>query len=144
MRITGSGSSGRGASGLSVMTRLVGVSALSSLVPVFITVAIAVSVFSGQLEEEARIKARQAVAGIEGILDAERKETEALSRLIAEQVEIADEIRSGDTAALIRKIAPVWKESGLDFITVADARGALSRSDTVRPGNTGAAAWFSV
>ncbi|MDI9388034.1 MAG: methyl-accepting chemotaxis protein, partial [Synergistota bacterium] len=123
MRIKGSGSASRGTSGFSVMTKLVGVSALSSLIPVFITVAIAVSVFSGQLEEEARAKARQAVAGLEGILDAERKETEALSRLIAEQVEIADEIRSGDTAALIRKIAPVWKESGLDFITVADADG---------------------
>ncbi len=123
MRIKGSGSASRGTSGFSVMTKLVGVSALSSLIPVFITVAIAVSVFSGQLEEEARAKARQAVAGLEGILDAERKETEALSRLIAEQVEIADEVRSGDTAALIRKIAPVWKESGLDFITVADADG---------------------
>lgn len=128
MQIPDEGSPQKGTRGFSVMTKLIGVSALSSLIPVFLTAIIAVSVFSGQLGQEARDKSKLAVTALQSVLEAEQTGTEALARLILERADIAEEVKNGDREALLKKLHSEWKDGGLDFITIADSKGnAIAR-----------------
>lgn len=128
MQISEGGSPQKGTRSFSVMTKLIGVSALSSLIPVFLTAIIAVSVFSGQLGQEAREKSKLAVSALKSILEAEQTGTEALAQLILERTDISEEVKAGDREALIKKLQIEWKDGGLDFITIANAKGdAIAR-----------------
>ncbi|MFA7621728.1 MAG: hypothetical protein WCY56_07790, partial [Aminobacteriaceae bacterium] len=118
------------------MTKLGGVSALSSLIPVVLTAMIAIVVFSNHLDREAKEKAGFAVSGLECILQEQRTAAEAQTTLIAERSDIVEEVITGNTEAVLKKLTPLWKESGLDFVTVTDDDGVVV-ARLHEPGNKG-------
>ena len=130
------GSKSKCTAGFSLMTKLGGVSALSSLIPVVLTAMIAIVVFSNHLDREAKEKAGFAVSGLECILQEQRTAAEAQTTLIAERSDIVEEVITGDTEAVLKKLTPLWKESGLDFVTVTDDDGVVV-ARLHEPGNKG-------
>lgn len=110
---------------MSLMMKLGGGTALLVVLVTVICVGAAVMIFSGFLEDEARQKAEQAVNGLEAILTSKKDETRAVTLFLARYGDIAEDVARGDTAALIAKLTPMWKETDLDFVTVLDAKGAV-------------------
>ncbi len=110
---------------MSLMMKLGGGAALLVVLVTVITVGAAVMIFSGFLEDDARQKAEQAVNGLESILTSKKDETRAVTLFLARYGNIAEDVARGDTAALIAKLTPMWKETDLDFVTVLDAKGLV-------------------
>jgi methyl-accepting chemotaxis protein len=110
---------------MSLMMKLGGGAALLVVLVTVITVGAAVMIFSGFLEDDARQKAEQAVNGLESILTSKKDETRAVTLFLARYGNIAEDVARGDTAALIAKLTPMWKEPALDFVTVLDDKGVV-------------------
>ncbi|MBP6333002.1 MAG: cache domain-containing protein [Aminivibrio sp.] len=110
---------------MSLMMKLGGGTALLVVLVTVITVGAAVMIFSGFLEDEARHKSVQAVHGLENILTSKKDETRAVTLFLARYGNIAEDVARGDTATLIAKLTPMWKETDLDFVTVLDAKGIV-------------------
>ena len=108
---------------MTLMMKLGGGTALLVVLVTVLCVGAAVMIFTGFLENDARQKAELAVDGLENILTSKKDETRAVTLFLARYGSIAGDVVSGDTAALIEKLTPMWKETDLDFVTVLDARG---------------------
>lgn len=110
---------------MTLMMKLGGGTALLVVLVTVLCVGAAVMIFTGFLENDARQKAEQAVNGLESILTSKKDETRAVTLFLARYGNIAEDVARGDTAALIAKLTPMWKETDLDFVTVLDDKGVV-------------------
>lgn len=110
---------------MSLMMKLGGGTALLVVLVAVVCVGAAVMIFSGFLENDAKQKAELAVNGLESVLATKKDETRAVTLFLARYGDIAGDVVSGDTAALIEKLTPMWKETDLDFVTVLDDKGVV-------------------
>ena len=110
---------------MSLMMKLGGGTALLVVLVAVVCVGAAVMIFSGFLENDAKQKAELAGNGLESVLATKKDETRAVTLFLARYGDIAGDVVSGDTAALIEKLTPMWKETDLDFVTVLDDKGVV-------------------
>ncbi|NLM70414.1 MAG: HAMP domain-containing protein [Synergistaceae bacterium] len=95
------------------------------MIPVVLTAVIAILFFSNHLDKEAVTKADYALTGLRFIIDEQRVATEAQTALIVQQSDIVEELVTWNTKGILNKLTPLWKESGLDFVTITDADGTV-------------------
>jgi methyl-accepting chemotaxis protein len=110
---------------LSLMAKLGGGTALLAVLVVLITAGAAIVIFSNYLERDARGRTQLAVHGLENILESKRFETRAITLFLARYGDIVEDVKAGNTEALLSKLTPMWKETDLDFVTVLDAKGTV-------------------
>ncbi|MDT8899923.1 methyl-accepting chemotaxis protein [Anaeroselena agilis] len=109
---------------------LVAVAVLATALPAFYF-------FSDNMEKAHETVAKQGMEGLASLLEDYKKQAAAGAAIMAAYPGIGQAIEARDTAAVVRLLGPVAKRTGVDSLTVSDAKGiVIARTHDPKTGDS--------
>lgn len=109
----------------SLMFKLVGSTGLLTLLVILTLIVASAHLFSSYVIDESVRGARQAVSILETRLEAMQTEVRAHVMSLGFSADITEEIYTGDSRGIQKKLSHLLKDEKLDFVVVADTKGKI-------------------